>query len=155
VVIVNGRNEARILDLRNGDVGTSVLQLPDPVTEIAFSHNNARVLFKAGAWIHRALLSPDGLYWTDAIRSPMSLNGSRMAFDPGDRVESGATGPHDGGDSDRVLVLTRDSGFARIAELHFAYDEGPALFGNRRSLVAEWSRRIRGETPIGFVREGF
>jgi len=155
VVIVDGRSEARLLDIRSGGVGSSILQLPDPVTEIAFSRNNTRVLFKAGAWIHRALLSPDGLYWTDAIRAPVSLTGSRMAFDQGDRAGAGEDGLHSGIDNDRVLVLTGDSGFARIAELHFEYDEGPALFGSRQSLLAEWTRKIRGETPIGFVREGF
>jgi hypothetical protein len=51
--------------------------------------------------------------------------------------------------------LTRDTGFARIAELHFDYDEGPALFGKRRELIGEWSSKVRGEAPIGFVREGF
>jgi hypothetical protein len=54
-----------------------------------------------------------------------------------------------------VLVLTRDTGFAAIAEIHFNYDTGPALFGNRRNLITEWTRKVRGETPIGFVREGF
>ena len=146
IVIVNGRNEARLLDISNGSVGSSVLQLPDTVTEIAFSRNEARVLFKTGLWIHRALVSPARLIWTDAIRAPKSLSGSRMAFDHQAIANS---------EDDRVLVLTRDTGFAKIAEIHFNYDEGPALFGNRRNLIAEWARKVRGETPIGFVREGF
>ena len=155
IVIVDGRNEARLLDISNGRIGTGVLQLTDPVTEIAFSRSDARVLFKTGPWIHRALLSPDGLVWTDAIRAPKSLNGSRMAFDRGVQQGSDNDGLHGDSDSDRVLVLTRDLGFAKIAELHFNYDAGPALFGNRSKLLAEWSQKIRGETPIGFVREGF
>jgi WD40 repeat protein len=155
IVIVNSRNEARLLDIRNGRVGNSLLQLPDPVTEIAFSRGDARALFKSGPWIHRALLTPDGLVWTDAIRAPKSLSGSRMAFDRGDLAASGDDKLHGTADSDRVLVLTRDMGFARIAELHFNYDDGPALFGNHHNLIAEWSRKVLGEKPIGFVREGF
>ena len=155
IVIVDGRNEARLLDIRNGRIGTSVLQLPDTVTEIAFSRSEARVLFKTGAWIHRALVSPGGLVWTDAIRAPKSLSGSRMAFDRGDPAGSDYDGLHGDTDNDRVLVLTRDTGFAKLAELHFNYDAGPALFGNRSNLIAEWMQKVRGETPTGFVREGF
>ena len=78
-----------------------------------------------------------------------------MAFDRGDLAVSGDDKLHGTADNDRVLVLTRDTGFARIAELHFNYDDGPALFGNHNDLVAEWSRNVLGEKPIGFVREGF
>ena len=124
------------------------MQLPDTVTEIAFSHSEARVLFKTGHWIHRALVAPSGLVWTDAVRAPKSLSGSRMAFD---RIYR-ANADHE---SDRVLVLTRDTGFAKIAEIHFNYDAGPALFGNRRNLIAEWTQKVQGAAPIGFVREGF
>jgi WD40 repeat protein len=155
IVIVDGNNEARLLDISNGRIGTTVLQLPDTVTEIAFSSSEARVLFKTGLWIHRGLVSPAGLVWTDAIRAPKSISGSRMAFDRGGQLAADNDGLHDQIENDRVLVLTRDSGFAEIAELHFNYDAGPALFGNRRDLITEWTQKVRGETPIGFVREGF
>jgi len=155
IVIVDGRNEARLLDIGNGRIGTEVLQLPAAVTEIAFSRSGARVLFKTGPWIHRALLSPDGLVWTDAIRAPKSLSGSKMAFDRPAQDDTDNDGIHGDPDTDRVLVLTRDTGFAKLAELHFNYDSGPALFGNRNNLIGEWSQKVRGEAPIGFVREGF
>ncbi len=155
IVIVDGRNEARLLDIRSGRMGTIVLQLPDGVTEIAFSRSESRVLFKIGQWIHRALVSPEGLVWTDAIRAPKSLKGSRMAFDRSGLTGTAGGGLHGGNEDDRVLVLTRDTGFAAIAEIHFNYDTGPALFGNRRQLIAEWTHKVRGEAPIGFVREGF
>jgi hypothetical protein len=58
-------------------------------------------------------------------------------------------------ENDRALVLTRDTGFAAIAEIHFNYDNGPALFGKRRDLIAEWTRKVHGEPPIGFIREEF
>ena len=153
IVIVDGRNEARLLDISSGRIGSTVLQLPDTVTEIAFSRSEARVLFKTGLWIHQALVSPAGLVWADAIRAPKSLSGSRMAFDRWAIADKEAL--HGDYENDRVLVLTRDTGFAKIAEMHFDYDAGPALFGNRGGLIAEWTQKVRGETPIGFVREGF
>jgi len=153
IVIVDGRNEARLLDISSGRIGSTVLQLPDTVTEIAFSRSEARVLFKTGLWIHQALVSPAGLVWADAIRAPKSLSGSRMAFDRQAIADKEAL--HGDYENDRVLVLTRDTGFAKIAEMHFDYDAGPALFGNRGGLIAEWTQKVRGETPIGFVREGF
>ncbi|MCH8301735.1 MAG: AAA-like domain-containing protein [Proteobacteria bacterium] len=153
IVIVDGRNEARLLDISSGRIGSTVLQLPDTVTEIAFSRSEARVLFKTGLWIHQALVSPAGLVWADAIRAPKSLSGSRMAFDRQAIADKEAL--HGDYENDRVLVLTRDTGFAKIAEIHFDYDAGPALFGNRGNLIAEWTQKVRGETPIGFVREGF
>jgi hypothetical protein len=110
---------------------------------MAFSRSESRVLFKIGRWIHRALVSPEGLVWSDAIRAPKSLKGSRMAFERSGLVGNADGALHAESQDDRVLVLTRDTGFAAIAEIHFNYDTGPALFGNR------------GETPIGFVREGF
>ncbi len=150
IVIVDAKNEARLLDIESGDIGSTVLQLPDSVRDIAFSRNDSRVLFNVGRWIHRALVTPDGLVWTDAVRAPKLLKGSRMAID-----KSRPSIANDEGDHDRVLVLTRDAGFARIAEIHFNYDAGRALFGNRRELIAEWTRKVRGEAPIGVVREGF
>lgn len=155
IVIVDSRNEARLLDIASGGIGNTVLSLPDTVTEIAFGRNDARVLFKVGRWIHRAIVSPDGLIWTDAARAPISLAGSKMAFDKSGRGTAGSQGHPVGTDDDRILVLTRDTGFARIAEIHFDYDAGPALFGNRRELIAEWTRKVRGETISDFVREGF
>ena len=155
IVIVDARNEARLLDISNGSIGTTVLQLPDTVTEIAFSSSEARVLFKIGQWIHRALVSPAGLIWIDAVRAPKSLSGSRMAFDRKGHAIADNDGLHGDHENDRILVLTRNTGFAKIAELHFNYDAGPALFGNRRNLTAEWTRKLGGEPSIGFVREGF
>jgi len=153
IVIVNGRNQARLIDIGSGHIGTTLLQLPDTVTEMAFSRSEARMLFKTGLWIHRALVLPAGLVWTDAVRAPKSLYGSRMALDR--QVTADKKALHGEYESDRVLVLTRDTGFAKIAEIHFDYDAGPALFGNRENLITEWTQKVRGETPIGFVREGF
>ena len=155
MVIVDTNNEARLLDMESGAIGSTVLQLPGTVTEIAFGRNDARVLFRIGRWIHRALVSPDGLIWTDAVRAPKSLRGSRMAIDRSAPRRAGSPAHSGAVDADRVLVLTRDTGFARLAEIHFDYDAGPALFGNRRDLITEWTRKVHGETISEFVREGF
>jgi hypothetical protein len=56
---------------------------------------------------------------------------------------------------DRVLMLTRDGGFAELAELRFSYTAGPTLFGNRTGLLAEWSEKLNGPALSGFFREGF
>ncbi|HZD53162.1 MAG TPA: AAA-like domain-containing protein, partial [Woeseiaceae bacterium] len=66
LVIVDAMNRAQLLDLRNGRIGSSALQLPSPASDIAFSPNESRVLFRTGRWIHRASASPRGLMWLDA-----------------------------------------------------------------------------------------
>lgn len=154
VVIVDAQNQATLLDPADGRVGAMLLQLPDAVVEIAFSPSESRVLFKTARWIHRALVSPGGLVWADAIRAPKALVGSRMVFEASggrssdDRHSSDASG-------DRVLILTRDTGLVELAELRFSYSNGPALIGSRANLVTYWTDKLRGPKTIGFVREGF
>ena len=43
---------------------------------------------------------------------------------------------------DRVLLLTRDAGFAEVALIDFAYETGPTLFGSREELLAEWRAKL-------------
>lgn len=154
VVIVDDQNRAKLLDPADGGFGASNLVLPDIVTDIAFSPSESRVIFKTARWVHRTLVSPGGLIWTDALRAPRSVGGSGMVFDS--RIESA---PGDGHISDltgdRILILTTDTGFAELAELRFSYSSGPTLFGNRTGLVAEWTEKLRGPALSGFVREGF
>ena len=154
LVIVDDQNRAKLLDPADGGFGTSILLLPDNVTDVAFSPSESRVIFKTARWVHRALVSPGGLIWTDALRAPRSVGGSGMVFDsrieraPGDGHISDPTG-------DRILILTTDTGFAELAELRFSYSSGPTLFGNRTGLIAEWTEKLRGPALSGFVREGF
>ncbi|MGY8796903.1 MAG: WD40 repeat domain-containing protein, partial [Woeseiales bacterium] len=68
MVLVDDQNIAYLLDPRSGQVGASVMSLPDNVSDVSFSPNESRVLFRTGRWIHRALVSPSGLSWTDTIR---------------------------------------------------------------------------------------
>jgi len=154
VVIVDANNQATLLDPANGRVGAALLQLPDSVIDIAFSPSESRVLFKTARWIHRALVSPGGLIWTDAIRAPKALAGSGMVFEAAgnstrkdDHISDAA--------GDRVLILTRDTGLVELAELRFSYSDGPALIGARAGLVNYWTEKLRGPEAIGFVREGF
>jgi hypothetical protein len=154
VVIVDANNQATLLDPADGRVGTALLQLPDSVIDIAFSPSESRVLFKTARWIHRALVSPGGLIWTDAIRAPKALVGSGMVFEA-----AGLSPRNDGHISDatgdRVLILTRDTGLVELAELRFSYSDGPALIGTRAGLVTYWAEKLRGPEATGFVREGF
>lgn len=162
LVIVDSMHKAQLLDLENGRIGSSVMQLPDAVSDIVFSPNESRVLFRTARWIHRASASPRGLMWLDAMRTPKAMSGSRMAFDtssPAGTVESGQPDIHDAGaDSagspiadplgNRVMLLTRDAGFAEVAVLDFSYQSGPTLFGSREQLLAEWHAKLGMKVPL-------
>jgi len=147
MVLVDNQNVAYILNPLRGEVGESVLALPDNVRDISFSPNESRVLFRTGRWIHRALVSPAGLSWTDTIRSPKAVNGSRFVFETSETA-SGRAG-------DRVLVLTNATGKTELAELFFDYADGPALFGPKSGLLRKWEEKLRPAGPSDFVREGF
>ncbi len=135
LVLVNALNEARSLDIRSGRVSSQPLTMPDVISDIVFSVDESRALLRTPRWVHRTTLAPGGLIWRDAIRAPKALAGSRMVLD---RAAASAGGA----DDDRVLVLTRETGFAEVAELEFNYSTGPALIGNREDLLAEWRDRL-------------
>ena len=154
LVVVDAQNHARLLNPADGGIGPSVLELPSNVTDVAFSPSESRVIFRTSRWLHRALVSPGGLIWTDAVLAPKALGGSTMVFDSGIEESNGETHISDP-TGDRILVLTRDTGLAEIAELRFSYSDGPTLFGNRTGIVAEWAEKLNGPALSGFVREGF
>lgn len=147
MVLVDDQNKAYLLDPRNGEVGASVMSLPDDLRDISFSPNESRVLFRTGRWIHRALVSPVGLSWTDTIRSPKAVNGARIVFESSDSASSRA--------GDRVLLLTNATGQVELAELNFDYSDGPALFGTKPSLLGKWTDKLQRTESTDFVREGF
>jgi hypothetical protein len=166
LVIVDTTHKAQLLDLRNGRIGASVVQLPGAVSDIAFSPNESRVLFRTGRWIHRASVSPRGLMWLDAMRTPKLMAGSSMVFEGAPAAETdpaGTTGPETAPAAmqsspepnpdaakdplgNRVMLLTRDAGFAEVAVLDFGYATGPTLFGSREELLREWREKL-GATP--------
>lgn len=144
LVIVDAMNRGLLLDLRNGRIGTSVLQLPSAVSDIVFSPNESRALFRTGRWIHRASVSPRGLVWLDAIPTPKPLPGSRMVFE-GRAAGDGAVNGNGVGTS--VMLLTREAGFAEVAVLDFSYASGSTLFGTREELLRDWRRRLGALAP--------
>ena len=148
IVIVDGRNQVRLLDPRDGRVSTGIVELPDAVEDVGFSPNGTRVLFRTGRWVHRALVTPGGLMMTDSVRGPRAMQGSGMVFDARRRDSTGASG-------DTVLVLARDTGVPSLVELRFSFADGPALFGSRTELLEIWADRIQGQAPPGVVREGY
>lgn len=143
LVTVDSVHRAQLLNLENGRIGAAVLQLPDAVEEVAFSPNGSRVLFRTARWVHRAGVSPAGLTWLDAVRTPKLMNGSGMVFES-PRPLPGASESPAGPDplGNRVIVLTRDAGFAEVALLDFTYQSGPTVFGSREQLLADWRSRL-------------
>ncbi len=152
IVLVDALNRVRLLDPSTGRVSSGVFELPNAVSDVAFSPDEARVLFRTGRWIHRALITPAGPVWTDSVRSPKAMSGSTMTFDVRGDVTGGAGNNLSG---ERVLILARDAGATELIELRFSFSQGPALFGSKAELLREWTERLAGPTPTGFVREGF
>ncbi|HEX6260660.1 MAG TPA: WD40 repeat domain-containing protein, partial [Woeseiaceae bacterium] len=154
LVIADSTNKVQLLNLETGRIGASQLQLPDAVNDIAFSPNETRVLLRTARWIHRASVSPAGLTWLDAARTPKVMSGSRMVFEPAAPLP----GPVQGGSfedplGNRVLLLTRDAGFAEVAVVDFIYQSGPTLFGSHEQLRAEWRAKLGIERPSSPVAQ--
>ncbi|MEQ8204564.1 MAG: hypothetical protein RIA65_00190, partial [Woeseia sp.] len=140
LVIVDAANQALLLDLQSGQVGQARLQLPDAVTDVLFSPSNSRVLFKTRRWVHRAWVNSNGLTWREAARTPNAITGSHIVMDQVvvTDTEPALLEPL----GDRVLVLTRDAGFAQVAEVSLLNETGPLLFGSREDLLAEWRQKL-------------
>ncbi|MFQ5981832.1 MAG: AAA-like domain-containing protein, partial [Woeseiaceae bacterium] len=142
LVIVDSQHVAQVLNIETGGLGTATLALADAVSDIVFSPNASRALLRTTRWIHRTGVSPAGLIWLDAIRAPKVLAGSQMVLDrrmPTEQVND----PF----GDRVMLLTRDAGFPEVAELRFSHSAGPALFGNKDELLAEWREKLGVPAP--------
>ena len=146
LALVDVANVARLLDLRTGRIGSTELQLPDTVRDLAFSPGESRLLLRTARWMHRANVSPSGLIWLDALRAPKVMPGSSLAF------ESASSPTVDAADraadpmGNRLMLLTRDAGFPEVAQLDFTYESGPTLFGSREQLLEEWRPKL-GMTP--------
>ena len=137
LIIVDDQNRASLLNVQEGSVGSAVLQLPDAARDILFSPSETRAVIRTARWVHRIGVYPSGLVWLDAVRAPKGLSGSKMVLDSGS-AEDGAADPLGGS----VVLLSRDTGFAEVAELRFEPDEGPALIGQRANLIAEWRKKL-------------
>jgi WD40 repeat protein len=137
IIIVDDRNRASLLNVQEGRLAAAVLQLPDAVRDIVFSPSETRALIRTARWVHRVGVYPSGLVWLDAIRAPKGLSGSRMVLDS-DPGKDGAVDPLGGS----VVLLSRDTGFAEVAELQFVPTTGPALIGHREQLIDKWRRKL-------------
>jgi WD40 repeat protein len=155
IVLVDQLNQVRLLDPRDGRIGSDILELPAPVDDLAFSPNESRVLFKTGRWIHRAIVAPTGLIWTDTVRAPKSLRGSHMVFDARPQGSSSRENRADEQSGGRILILATDTGLVKLAEVRFSYSDGPALFGSKTSLLNDWTEKLQGSAVNAFDREGF
>lgn len=142
MILVDSRNVVQVFDIGRGTIGTARLDLPDTVTDILFSRNESQVVLRTSRWAHRADISRSGIHWRAAIRAPQAIAGSRMVFDVHrSDVEGGDSAGLAAGD-ERVLLLTRDAGFAEIAELDFTHASGTVLFGSRAALLDEWRAKL-------------
>lgn len=77
-----------------------------------------------------------------------------MVFEPAAPLP----GPVQGGSfedplGNRVLLLTRDAGFAEVAVVDFIYQSGPTLFGSHEQLRAEWRAKLGIERPSSPVAQ--
>ena len=134
VVIVNTDNVASVLDVAGSQIGSRQLQLPQQVQALVFSPNESRLLLRTARWVHRAAVTQSGLSWIDAVRIPKIVPGSDVVLDSG----TAGSDPLGG----RLAMLTRDSGFAEVAEIEFAPSDGPAVIGSRPQLLDEWRHRL-------------
>lgn len=148
LVIVDSEHSAQVLNLEDGRIGAVRLQLPGSVSDINFSFSESRVLFRTVRWIHRAGVSPGGLIWLDAIRTPKALAGSKMVVDDPLPERAGRSGQIGNALGDHVMLLTRDAGLPELVDLRFSYSAGPALVGNKNQLLAEWQAKL-GVEPEG------
>jgi WD40 repeat protein len=135
LVFVDQNNLAQQFILSEGRLGESTLQLPGRVQEVAFAPGGSRVLFRTPRWIHRASSSTTGLRWLDAVFVPRSTSSARMVFGDISKNSMAATGT-------RVYLPIASDGFVELAELNFDHSRGPALFGNKEMLLAEWQHRF-------------
>ena len=139
MMLVDSRNVVQVFDVAAGTIGTARLDLPDAVTDILFSRNESQSCceHRAGS---PADISRSGVHWRRAIRAPQAIAGSEMVFDtPVLSAADAATGRRD---PEKVLLLTRNGGYAQIAELDFSYASGPVVFGSRTSLREQWQTKL-------------
>ncbi len=130
LILVDQNNLAQQFSLVEGQIGTMSVRLPDTVYDVAFSPVGSRVLFKTSRWVHRTTSSATGLTWVDALHTPKVLNGARIVF--GDAAPTG----------DHFYVPAAREGSITLVELNFRPGDGPGLFGNKDSLLADWRAKL-------------
>lgn len=144
LALVDATNTARLLNLQNGKIGAAELQLPDAARHVVFSPGESRVLFHTAGWIHRASVSMSGLTWLDSLRSPKPMSGSTLVFDVPIEQSDGGNPEVRSADplGNRVLLLTRDAGFAELSVVDFTFNTGPTVFGAHEQLLQDWRVKL-------------
>jgi WD40 repeat protein len=136
LVLVDQNNLAQQFSLVEGRIGALSVRLPDIVDEVAYSPVGSRVLFKTSRWVHQVSSSATGLTWLDALHTPKALNGARIVF--GDTAPTG----------DRFYLPVAREGSIMLAEMNFEPGDGPGLFGNKDSLLADWRAKLSPAQPM-------
>lgn len=134
LIIVDDQNQASLLNVKEGRLGSAVLGFPGSVRDIVFSPSETRAIIHTARWAHRIGVYPAGLVWIDAIRTPKAISGSKIVLDS-DLDGDGAIDPMGGS----IVMLSRDTG---VAELQFSPTTGSALIGQREQLVKEWRQKL-------------
>ena len=135
LILVDQNNLAQQFNLVEGRIGAMSVRLPSAVDEVAFSPVGLRVLFRTSRWVHRISSSATGLTWLDALHTPKALNGARIVF--GDTAST----------ADHFYLPVAREGSIMLAELNFEPRDGPALFGNKDSLLADWRAKLLPAEP--------
>lgn len=135
LLLIDDQNVARVYDVANGTLANASLNLPDRVADVLFVANDARVLIRTSRWVHSAAISASGIYWQNAVRLPQLLSGSSLSVESVSAAEPDAP-------NWRLLMLTRDAGFAEVAEIDFGGEQGVPLNGAPDELLAEWESRL-------------
>jgi len=143
MLLIDVNNRAQVFDIEAGTVGTNRLELVDDVGDVLFNARESQVLLRTGRWVHRADVSPSGARWRSAVRAPRSIAGSGMVFDTS--VRRSSTTGREVREENKVLLLTRDSGYLQIAELDFAHRRGPLASGDRDELLEAWSDKLNSD----------
>jgi hypothetical protein len=131
LVLADGDGLASQFLLGEGRIGERTLRFPGPVEEITFSRSGARIFVRTARWTHRVSLAIDGMHWLDAAFSPKPLHGARIVF--------GLAGTKT---ANYAYLPVARNGFVELAELAFPGSGGPALFGKKHELLAEWRERL-------------
>ena len=134
MILVDSRNVVQVFDIARGTIGTARLDMPDAVEDVLFTRNETQVILRTQGWAHQAGISPGGIRWSAAVRSPSAVAGSEIVF--------GSIGGTVGAQAENVLLLTRDAGFSEIAVLDFSYGTGRLLFGSGVELLREWHAKL-------------
>ena len=136
LVLVDQNNLAQQFSLVEGRIGALSVRLPNIVDEVAYSPVGSRVLFKTSRWVHQVSSSATGLTWLDALHTPKALYGARIVF--GDAAPTG----------DRFYLPVAREGSIMLAEMNFEPGDGPGLFGNKDSLLADWRAKLSPAQPM-------